>query len=80
MAISFTEAEKNYIATALNGKTPTQFWAKNTILKKLIQDQVDTENRQNCEHIYGTYKGKKECCTVCGHYDEQMGTEWELVD
>jgi len=36
MAISFTEAEKNYIATALNGKTPTQFWAKNTILACLL--------------------------------------------
>ena len=32
------------------------------------------------EKFHLKYKGIKECCTLCGYHDEQMGTEWELID
>ena len=79
MPMIFTNAEIGYLKTLLNGGKPAQFWAKDTILGKIDDEEERAFNAQKCEHTYGKYKGLKECCTLCGHFDKDMGTEWELI-
>lgn len=77
MALIFTEQEKNYIGTLLEGKIPSEFWCKESILEKLKTDQENADSRQNCEHEYKTYKGTKCACVNCGAWNERS---WELED
>lgn len=46
------------------------------IIAKLEKAEVEQEKRQNCEHEFKTYIGKRTCCSKCWGLAEGMEETW----
>lgn len=73
MKISITNDEADVLKQALKANIMAE-----GILKKIASAEETQQEVRNCEHDYGYYEGKKECCVKCGALDVGMGEEWLL--
>ena len=82
MAIYLEQNERDLIKSKLqpdvDGKKGKWWWAKN-VIDKLLSDEKRLEEISICNHTFGEYKGRKECCTSCGASDINMGESWTLI-
>jgi hypothetical protein len=82
MAIYLEEFEREYLLHILDGKEylgdKPMFLAKEQLVKKVKSDIERLKEIEECQHTWGKYVGKKECCTKCGTFDEGMGFEWSI--
>lgn len=74
MALYLTQPERDIIKKAVSG---IDWHVHKSILSKIEADEEQIKTRKNCEHIHGSYNGKKECCTKCGSFFVPgMGFAW----
>ena len=75
MAIYLDQQTRPYLEELI--ATRQDFIAKR--IKEMLQsDRERLENIAKCDHVYGKYAGKKECCTKCGAHGVWMGESWTL--
>lgn len=78
MAIYLDTIERNYLKQILT-RYPSSWWPHKKLLEKIQQEEQRIEDQNNCPHVFGVYRGKKECCTKCQTLEVGMGEIWTLT-
>lgn len=73
-----TQNEDKILLKLLENSSIYPEWIKKSLINKVQSDMDRKAIITSCEHDFGTYKGKKQCCTKCSGYDVGMGESWEL--
>ena len=75
--INLAKEETNYLLRLLNGQA--RWWIRDKLIEKIEDDKREKEERSQCNHEYGKFKGERVCCIHCGGFGEGMGYSWELI-
>lgn len=71
--------ERDYLTALIQKHPSNKPWEDKGILNALESDRVEKQKMAECEHLPGSYSGKKTCCSKCeSFYQEGMGFSWEL--
>lgn len=73
MKISITDHEASILRQSLKSNIMAE-----GILEKIDSAQKLQEEKHECEHKFGEYTGKRQCCVKCGSLDIGMGESWIL--
>lgn len=71
--------DRDYVIELIRKHPSGKPWDDKRILGKFEDDVAEKERMAICEHLPGSYIGKKDCCVKCGSfYESGMGFSWEV--
>lgn len=80
MALYLDNQTRSYLERLVKDIPESDFIGKR-LQKMLETDRQRLAELAECDHVKGTYSGKKECCSKCGSFFEPgMGESWHIDD